>query len=163
MSDPRALKPYAAHGWVVMRTIYTRGGAFTYVINSPSTFPVHLYTKGKINVFDIDTNTLESERGPGFWGKGKENFSKSSWKIVVEEGSEVWCFDPVVNKNIAPPVTLFSLSAGETKKMTPEDKLFLCAGVFIAQDAEVTGPKQVSFSSACEIQAKSDCYGVLVG
>lgn len=162
MSDPRILKPYAAHGWIAMRTIYARGGVFTYIVTDPDNFPLHLYTKGRIDIYDIDTNELRSERAPGFWSQGKEDFSKDKWKLVVEENSEVWCFDPGVNKGVKPPVTLFSLAANSVQNVTPANKLFLCEGTFIVGSKEVTGPKQVTFSSNCELQAKSDCYGVFI-
>lgn len=162
MSDPRVLKPYAAHGWVVMRTTYTRGGIFTYVITDPINFPLHLYTKGRIDVYDIDTNELRSERSPGFWNGANEDFSKPRWKLVVEEGSEVWCFDPTSNKGVRPPATNFYIRENEQRSMLSTDKFFLCAGKILVNDNLIEGPKQIRFQTNCTVLALTDCHGVLI-
>jgi hypothetical protein len=162
MSDPRILKPYAAHGWIAMRNTYSRGGVFTFIITNPDNFPLQLYTKGKIDIYDIDTNELRSERDPGFWNGAGEDFSKTHWKLVAEEGSEVWCFDSVANKGVRPPVVDFHLLKGQNREVSPTDKLFLCVGKMLVGESLIEGPKQIRVQGTCNLLAVTDCHGVLV-
>jgi hypothetical protein len=162
MSDPRTLKPYAAHGWVIFQTTYARGGRFTFIVKDPATYPVHLYTKGKVEIRYFDTDEVKFTHLPGAWSKGQEDFSTDKWTLVVEEGSEVWCIDPGANKGVRPPVVDFHLLKGESREVSPTDKLFLCVGTILVGDLLIEGPKQIRVQGTCNLLAVTDCHGVFV-
>lgn len=153
-------KPYAAHGWLAVKASYSEGGEYIFNITSPAKFPLLLYTKGRVTIKDIESKNIVSVREVGFWNKDVEDFSKNSWLLVVEPNTEVWCFDAAVNHGIVPPAELFSLGAGESCTLSAGEKLFLCAGLFIANGRNVEGPTQLSVSDAITVTAATRCLGV---
>lgn len=153
-------KPYAAHGWLVVKASYPDGGEYVFNITNSEKFPLLLYTKGQVTIKHPESGEVVSVREAGFWNKDVENFSRSSWRIVVQPGTEVWCFDATMNKGTVPPAKLFQLDAGMSIDLLAGAKLFMCEGSFSSGDKTVSAPAQVTILEAKTITAISRCLGV---
>jgi hypothetical protein len=65
------------------------------------------------------------------------------------------------NTPVLPPMTLFSLSEGEEYTATEDTKLFLGAGILVANTTTISEPGSVIITSGKTVRAEADSYGVI--
>lgn len=176
------MKPYPAFGYVIIRTKLKSGeiindemmqynicsvdnsspnmhgsvsgsnGAYIWMLLSG----VHTYTELTSGVVD------RHERG---WSNLIRPMKIGVYKFEVVEDSEYICVSPLVNQNrvpATPNLEYFSLDEKQSKELPKGTKLYLLDGTLNISGNEVSGMRQVTFSSGNHVvTATSNCLGFI--
>lgn len=152
-------KPYAAFGYVLIKNTYPVGFTISSVVNAESVCTLFC-TKGRINL------ALEGVEEPLYLIPGTfitpdQHIFGTHQHVTVEE-SDIWCFDPKMNRNFAPEIRKFYLPQNSNQVLPQGTKLFLCKGTATINDKQINKPTQLLVRTGdTQITSTTDCYGLI--
>jgi hypothetical protein len=160
-----------AFGIIVSKTLFSKGEVVVLdpIINNvfqigPSFGFVWYNTVGD----DLLTNTVTGEQivRPAGTCTLTAPIPYGEWRMEIPEDLETLCVNPFMNQNMLPladHMVEFKMSAGESRLIPSNTKLFLGSGKLTVEGKTIEGPNQILFKSgAKQVTATTDCYGFII-
>lgn len=152
-------KAHAAFGYVIISQSFADGEAFDVEVNSASDALI-FYVKGSFehknatatHIYDFAPGTLLQPH----------DYIPNKYKYVVNGEGLLFCLGSAANRGYLPSASKFFLAAGNSATLPVGTKLFHCAGQMDVNGKVLTDPTQLrSVSNPLNIQAETDCYGLI--
>ena len=152
-------KPYAAFGYVLNRNAFSDGYTIRSVVNSETVCTL-LCTKGRINLI-LEETDAPLDLVPGTFIT-PEQYILGTYNHTTIGESNLWCFDPKMNRNFTPDIHKFYLPQNSSQILPQGTKLFLCEGTAIINDKQINKPTQLLIkTNDTQITSTTDCYGLI--
>lgn len=152
-------KPYAAFGYVLIKNTYPVGFTISSVVNAESVCTLFC-TKGRINLI-LEETDAPLDLVPGTFIT-PEQYIFGTYNHTTISDSDVWCFDPKMNRNFTPDIRKFHLPQNSSQILPQGTKLFLCGGTATVNDKQINKPTQLLIrTSNTQITSTTDCYGLI--
>jgi hypothetical protein len=152
-------KPFAAFGRVLYANYYEAGYTVDAVTSSDSK-TVLMFTEGDFTVRDKATGEVVAQCNPGWIRHG--DYEDRLLTATANTESVSWCYDPKVNKDYVPEISLFSLKQGESTTLSAGTNLFICKGTLLVNENQFMDPYQIVVKTDnSNAVAVTDVYGLL--
>lgn len=155
-----AMKPYAAFGHILICNSYNKGDVYIADVEEGTPCTI-FWAKGHYKNRNIseDKDFKDFPRGTFL---RPSDLIPGLFEHTVIEDSDVFCYDPRLNKGKTLTLVPLQLPGGTETILPKGTKLFLCSGSIAINGTNFDKPTQLHIQSKDTlVTINSDCYGLL--
>lgn len=152
-------KPFAAFGRVLYANYYDKGDVVEVQTHAASRI-VLFFSEGNFTARDKQTGEVVLQCNQGWFSYG--DHQDRLMMCTANEPTVCWCYDPEINQDYVPPISVFHMKQGQSVYLDSFTNLFLCTGTLLVNERQFMGPYQLGVrTNGNKATAITDVYGLL--